>query len=501
MSNSRQFGLLLHPTSLPGDPGTGDIGAPAKRFIQILKEMGAGFWQILPLNNPSFGLSPYSADSAFACNPLLIDLDAIKQKEWMKDKDLLTHCLTPDSSDFKPYGSMKMSVLRRVFNHFCASRGDQSRTYRGFVSQHSFWLYDYALFKALKEYFAGLTWLDWPDSYKHREQETLDCFREENIKSIQFQIFLQYIFFSQWLELKQFAANHGVQIIGDLPVFVSLDSADVWANPHLFNLDSNKNPITVAGVPPDYFSTTGQKWGNPHYDWDMNHRSGYEWWKQRIAVLLSMVDVIRIDHFRGFEAYWAIPADASTAENGVWQPGPGLVFFQELKKTFGTLPFIAENLGVITPDVEALRQELNLSGMRVLQFAFDNHSSNTNLFFHHRPEDVVYTGTHDNNTTLGWWESLSHEHRHSVANQLRNLLGHSVTNIVSDMIRMAMGSVCRLAVIPVQDILELPSSARMNTPGTLERNWSWQMSSFQELDNTIEPVRSVASMFDRLSSS
>lgn len=495
---NRQFGLLLHPTSLPGPLGVGDIGDSARVFIQILKEMGAGVWQILPLNNPGYGFSPYSSDSAFACNPALIDLKDLKKKGLIDASDIPSTSFTLCKTDYGKTLAMKLMALRKAFNRFRNLNLFNDRHYSEFISEHAFWLNDFALFSTIKESQNGASWLDWPNELKHRQPDTLQRIQDMNSDSINFHKFIQYVFFTQWQQLKQFASDNNILIIGDLPIFVSYDSADVWANTHLFDLDADKNPKSIAGVPPDYFSSTGQKWGNPHYNWDNNRQTDYRWWKQRVRVLLSLVDIIRIDHFRGFEAFWVIPAHAPTAETGIWKQGPGESFFSELKKTFGLLPIIAENLGVITSEVEALRHAFGFPGMRVLQFAFDDQPSNTNLFFHHHPNDVVYTGTHDNNTILGWWQDMSNTQRCTVQKQMETLLGHSVTNIVTDMIRIAMGSVCNLAVIPLQDILQLPASARMNKPGTTDGNWLWQMTDFHSLQTQSSRLRSLALAFDRL---
>lgn len=498
MMANRQFGLLLHPTSFPGHFGVGDLGPSAEKFISILNAMGASLWQILPLNNPGPGHSPYSADSVFAGNPLLISPERLHQKGWLSDADFDGMITPSEKHDFGYAEILKNSFFHKAFRHFISTGEHFSDTYQAFWAANSFWLEDYAVYKTIKNHHNQKSWLDWPVKLKNRDPEQLEAFKKTHEEAIQYQVFLQFLFYTQWSDLKHFANNHAIRIVGDLPIFPALDSADVWSNHMLFDLDDNRHPRSQAGVPPDYFSPTGQKWGNPLYDWSENKRTGYTWWKSRFRVLLTLVDIIRIDHFRGFEKCWVIPAGAETAETGEWKSGPGAVFFTDIKNDLGHLPVIAEDLGVITLEVKALRDFFGFPGMTVLQFAFDGSASNPHLLFNHRPNDVVFTGTHDNNTTRGWWDLMDADQRKTIAMQMEALQGHPVTDIVGDMVRMAMSSVCHIAIIPVQDILGLDASARMNTPGIADGNWKWRLTNLDDLTRKVGAVRDLASTFDRI---
>lgn len=498
MAFNRQFGLLLHPTSLPSEFGIGDIGPTALEFVTILHEMGASLWQILPVNNPGYGQSPYSADSVFAANPLLISPELLYQNGWLTKQDILNDIPSSDQVDFKRCEKLKNHLFRKSFNTYIDKKGFLSDSFQIFRHDNHYWLENYAIYKAIKNSFDGRSWLEWPIHLKMQDPEQISAFKKSNEQEILYQIFLQFIFFSQWQELKSFAVGLDIAIIGDMPIFPALDSADVWSNSSLFDLKEDRHPVSQAGVPPDYFSSTGQKWGNPLYNWSENKRTDYSWWKERFRVLLKLVDMIRIDHFRGFEKYWCIPADAVTAEIGEWKPGPGAEFFTEIKHFLGSLPFIAEDLGIITPEVEELRDYLGFPGMRILQFAFDGNPANPYLLFNHRPQDVVFTGSHDNNTTRGWWDSLEPDLRSVIAKQMETILGHPIGDIVVEMLRMVMSSVCHAAIIPVQDLLGLNASTRMNTPGTSEGNWKWKLKDFDALQNKIGEIRQMASIFNRV---
>jgi 4-alpha-glucanotransferase len=498
MTANRQFGLLLHPTSLPGNYGTGDIGPSADDFISILHAMGASLWQILPLNNPGRGYSPYSADSVFAGNPLLISPDRMHQQGWLSANDLEGMTTSSENCDFERAATLKYSLFHKAFYNFFSAGEHLSGSYQDFMKQNAFWLNDYAVYKAIKNHHGQKSWLEWPVHLKNRDSEQMKVFKKAHADDIRFQIFLQYLFFTQWSELKRLTNSHNIRIIGDLPIFPALDSADVWSNHTLFDLDASRYPRSQAGVPPDYFSPTGQKWGNPLYDWSENKRTDYTWWKNRFRMLLRLVDVIRIDHFRGFETYWAIPSGAETAETGEWKPGPGAMFFTDIKNDLGHLPVIAEDLGIITSEVKALRDYFGFPGMTVLQFAFDGIVSNPHLMFNHRPNDVVFTGTHDNNTTQGWWDQMDADQRHATSQQMESVQGHPVRNIVGDLLRMAMSSVCHIAVIPVQDILGLAASARLNTPGTAEGNWKWRLTNVDDLAQKTGEIRDLALTFNRI---
>ncbi len=495
---NKQFGLLLHPTSLPGKFGIGDIGPSAIAFISILNAMNASLWQVLPLNSPGYGQSPYSADSVFAGNPLLVSPELLHQNGWLSKHDLLSDVPPSDQVDFENNEKLKNRLFRKSFYRFTDKKGYLSTCFEAFQYDNRYWLESYTIYKAIKNHFNGRSWLEWPIPLKNRDPEHISAFKKSNNQEVLYQAFLQFTFFSQWQELKRFAASQNITIIGDMPIFPALDSADVWANNFLFDLQEDGSPRSQAGVPPDYFSSTGQKWGNPLYNWLENKQTGYAWWKERFHVLLKQVDLIRIDHFRGFEKYWCIPAGADTAEMGEWKPGPGAAFFTEIKRSLGKLPFIAEDLGIITPEVEDLRDYFGFPGMRILQFAFDGNTANPYLPFNHRPQDIVFTGSHDNNTTQGWWDSLEPEQRFTITKQMEAILGHTIENIVTEMVRMAMSSVCHMAIIPVQDLLGLKATARMNTPGTSKGNWKWKLKDFEALKNTIAKVQEMASIFNRI---
>jgi 4-alpha-glucanotransferase len=469
MLQIRKSGVLLHPTSLPGAGGIGALGAEARRFVDFLYNAGQSLWQVLPLGPTAYGNSPYSCYSAFAGNPLLIDLETIVAEGDISSADL-TVDLPASRVDFPRVEKHKFGVLRRAATHFF-SGGDKSRLaeYRHFCEANS-WLHDYALFMAVKESCHGKSWTAWPEGVARRRPDSLAEISRQLEKAVAEQKYMQWQFFRQWQGIKKHANHHGIEIIGDLPIFVAFDSADVWANPQLFHLDERGRPTVVAGVPPDYFSETGQLWGNPLYNWEAIAYRDYRWWIERLRSSLELYDIIRVDHFRGFEAFWEIPATEKTAQNGRWVKGPGVSLFNALTDALGPLPVIAEDLGVITPDVEALRDRLGFPGMKILQFAFGSGPANPYLPHSHVREAVVYTGTHDNDTTVGWFAALPQKERKRVL----SYLGVDGRDIVWDMIRAALASVADTAVIPFQDILELDSSARMNLPGTASGNWTWR---------------------------
>ena len=457
----RSAGILLHPTSLPGPYGIGELGPKALEFVEFMKESGQRLWQILPLSPTGRDGSPYSSYSAFAGNPLLISTERL-----VKDGLVSGAEKSPGGPvDYPSVIPAKTRLLREAYEN--ARPGKQ---FEAFVEEQHGWLEDYALYMALKGKYGGEAWNDWDAGLVKREPDALKKARRELAEEVRYHQFVQHLFFQHWLEVKEAAKDSEIEIIGDIPIFVSHDSADVWARQDLFHLDESGSPTVVAGVPPDYFSETGQLWGNPLYDWVSMHRDGYSWWLERMRMALTLYDVVRVDHFRGFEAYWEIPSTAETAKEGRWVKGPGKDIFRALEGGLGELPIIAEDLGEITPEVEALRDELGLPGMKVLQFAF---SGPDNAFLPHEYQDtnwVVYTGTHDNDTTAGWWRSSAPEGR-SFA---RRYLGKDYVS-VPDFIRLAYASVAEKAVIPMQDFLELGSEHRMNTPGTTEGNWSWRL--------------------------
>lgn len=472
----RASGILLHPTSLPGPWGIGDLGSAAYEFVDMLVAAGQSLWQILPLGPTGYGDSPYQCFSAFAGNPFLISIDQLAAEGLLDAAtfaEAAVHAehFSPDQVDSQAVQPFKMALFRHSFELFHAGASlSHEHAFKQFCIEQASWLNDYALFMALKTEHDNRSWPTWEPELATREPHALVQARKRLTKEFQFQQYLQYLFFSQWLPLKAYANAHGIRIIGDAPIFVAYDSADVWANPTLFYLDTAGQPTVIAGVPPDYFSATGQRWGNPLYRWDRMAATGYAWWIERIRNALTTVDILRIDHFRGFAAYWEIPAEEETAINGHWVEAPGTELFTALEVALGELPLIAEDLGVITPDVEALRDRFHLPGMKVLQFAFGDDANNPYLPHNYLPNCIVYTGTHDNNTTLGWFLELEHEEREII----RRYLGHNGNDISWDMLRLALASVADTAIVPLQDILRMGSDARMNIPGVLGGNWSWR---------------------------
>lgn len=507
MAFNRCSGILLHPTSLPGPHGIGDLGDAAYRFIDFLVDTKQSLWQVLPLGPTGYGDSPYQSFSAFAGNPLLISLNRLKDMGYLTDDDL------NDVPDFPretiDYGwaiDYKTKKLKLSFEKFKAA-GDNS-DYMAFTQEEVRWLDDYALFMALKVHYGGGSWVEWPKELIQREPAALDKAKSDLADDIFYQKYLQWIFFIQWRAVKQAANDKGIDIIGDIPIFVAHDSADVWANPDLFFLDDMGNPTVVAGVPPDYFSATGQRWGNPLYRWDVMAERGYAWWIDRFKSMLSLVDIIRIDHFRGFEAYWEIPAEEETAVKGEWVKGPGAPFFDATLNALDSdeLPLIAENLGVITPEVETLRTQFNLPGMRILVFAFSSGPTNPFLPHHYDSQTVVYTGTHDNETTVGWFfrndttgttedpAQLTGERNY--ARQYAKVLVDS--EIHWDLIRLAMSSVADTVLIPLQDVFGLSNKARMNYPSSTGGNWQWKYTNDQVTDEAKRRLRELTEIYGRV---
>lgn len=492
MKNKRKSGILLHPTSLPGAGGIGSLGGEARRFVDYLNSAGQSLWQVLPLGPVAYGNSPYSCYSAFAGNPLLIDLQALADEGDLAGIDLNAE-LPDDRIDFPLVERFKFGALRRAAATFFA-KSDQTRLdeLRQFCDEAP-WLHDYSLFMAAKDTFHGQSWHTWPEGISRRRPGAMTEHEGRLGTALLEQKYMQWQFFRQWRALKEYANSRGVEIIGDLPIFVAFDSADVWVNPHLFHLDERGRPTVVAGVPPDYFSETGQLWGNPLYNWEVIAYHGYEWWIWRLKSALELYDIVRIDHFRGFEAYWEIPATAKTAQTGRWVKGPGEALFSAMIDKLGELPIMAEDLGVITPDVEALRDRFGFPGMKILQFAFGSGPTNPYLPHNHVREAVVYTGTHDNDTTAGWFATLPpHEKARVLA-----YLDSDGKEVVWDLIRVALASVANMTVIPLQDILGLGSSARMNIPGTATGNWAWRFASTDLSDQDAARLREMTEIYGR----
>lgn len=458
----RRAGILLHPTSLPGSVGNGELGLEAYRFVDFLADCKVGLWQMLPLGPTHSDLSPYQCFSVHAGNTRLISLQRLVEAGWLDDASL------DPKQDIPAQRKLRLTAAH---NGFLRHADDELRAaLEAFIEQHTHWLDDFALYQALRDEFNGMAWFDWPAPLRDRDPTALEEARRRLASAIEQVQFEQFLFFRQWLDLRHYANEHGVLLFGDIPIFVAYDSAEVWASHQWFELDAQGGLKVVAGVPPDYFSETGQRWGNPHYDWKALADDGYRWWLERIHTQLELFDLLRIDHFRGFEAYWEINAASDTAMDGRWVPGPGADFFEALRREFGKLPLVAEDLGVITPEVTALRKQFGLPGMKILQFAFDGSSDNPYLPHNHEPLSVVYTGTHDNNTTLGWYEELSGEQRAFI----HRYLGLADDSMPWTLVHTALASVARLAVLPMQDVLALDASHRMNIPGIAEGNWQWR---------------------------
>jgi len=471
----RSAGILLHPTSLPGRYGIGDLGVEAFRWVDFLKSADQKLWQILPLGPTGYGDSPYQCFSAFAGNPFLISPDKLIEDGLLTQADVAPlPTFSNDLVDFGPVIIYKLGLLDKAYANFKAGAGsaDLRSEFAAFQKAQSAWLDDFALFMALKEAHNGAVWSAWEPELVARKPEALEAARARLADTIESQRLRQFLFFRQWQAVKAYANAAGIQIIGDIPIFVAYDSADVWQRPDLFYLDEHGQPTVVAGVPPDYFSRTGQLWGNPLYRWDVLKQNNYAWWIDRIRGTLALVDIIRVDHFRGFDAYWEIPFGMPTAEVGQWVKGPAADFFNALKAGLGdNLPIIAEDLGVVTPEMVALRDAFDLPGMKVLQFAFS--TDNKDPFLPHTfiANCVVYTGTHDNDTTRGWYEHSSTDGERDYA---RRYLGRDGQDIVWDMIRLAYASVANTAVVPLQDVFNLGTEARMNLPGRPSGNWGWR---------------------------
>jgi 4-alpha-glucanotransferase len=474
MIHDRGSGLLLHVTSLPSSYGIGDVGPAALAWIDRLQDAGQSWWQSLPLGPTGYGNSPYQPLSSHAGNGLLASPDWLIEDGLLRSSDCQLHSFPETQVDYEGVTAFKHQLLEKAWANFRAgARADLRAAYEQFCNEQAYWLNDYALFRAIKAKFGGAYYLDWPKELVQREPAALDAGRRELADQVSFASFVQFLLCRQGDRLKAHAHGKGVKLIGDLPFFVSPDSSDVWANPELFLLDRQRRPRFVAGVPPDYFSAQGQLWGNPVYDWDVLRESGYRWWIGRLRALLIHVDVIRLDHFRAFAAAWHVPAGAPTAQLGNWVPGPGAEFFRAVQRELGSLPFIAEDLGMITPDVYALRDQFQLPGMRVLQFAFDGHSDNPYLPQNYVPNTVVYTGTHDNPTTRGWFEDLPDDERQNLWKYLKRPAGTS-QDAAQELIQLAWTSQATLAMAPLQDLLNLGREARMNVPGRSEGNWRWR---------------------------
>ncbi|HEX8098524.1 MAG TPA: 4-alpha-glucanotransferase [Pyrinomonadaceae bacterium] len=481
MSFSRSSGILLHPTSLPGPYGIGDLGPEAYRFADFLVESRQSFWQVLPLGPTGYGDSPYASFSAFAGNTLLVSPERLVEDGLLAEEDLRdAHAFPEEKVDYEGAHKLKDSLLRKAFDNFRESRDEGFQ--EDFGHFHEFaaaWLDDYALYRALKDEQGGTIWTEWGPEIVRRDHTAMASARERLREEIEAQKFYQYLFFRQWMQLKRYCNGRGVRLIGDIPIFVAHDSADVWTNAELFKLNEAGAPLVVAGVPPDYFSATGQLWGNPIYNWERMIAEGFRWWVKRVHATLQLVDVLRIDHFRGFAACWEIPGGDRTAERGQWVAAPGRELFTAIRNALGELPIIAEDLGVITPDVVALRDAFGFPGMRILQFAFGGEVGH--LPHNYRNNMVVYTGTHDNDTSLGWFNSRPGTGSTRTAGQIEREREYCLKYMNSDgaevhwdFIRTLLASVADTTIVPLQDVLGLGNEARMNLPNTTSGNWVWR---------------------------
>jgi 4-alpha-glucanotransferase len=472
MNKLRSSGILLHPTSLPGKYGIGTLGREAYRFVDFLKEAKQKLWQILPLGPTGYADSPYQCFSSNAGNPLLIDLDLLMEEGLLSKQDIEGLAGFPEGTvDYGRVIEMKYPVLRKASESFFKDASSaQKAAYHAFLKESSAWLPDYSVFMAVKEHFGQKPWYQWTPALKMKDEHALMPYYGMLNDKIEFQKFLQFIFFRQWTLLKEYANKNGILIIGDIPLYIAHDSVDSWAHAEIFQFDKEKDPVAVGGVPPDYFSATGQLWGNPLFNWDFLKKQGYKWWIDRIRANQVLFDIIRIDHFRGFAGYWSVPYGEKTAINGKWIPGPGKELFEVIRKELGEVPIIAEDLGVITDDVEDLRDSFSFPGMKILQFAFDSGEANDYLPHNFTKNCVVYTGTHDNDTAMGWITSAKPEDK----KYMMEYIGKEGDFSCWDLIRLAWASVADTAVIPMQDLLCLGNEARMNLPGTTSNNWAWR---------------------------
>lgn len=525
MIDTRACGILVHPTSLPSLYGIGDLGQGAYDFIDFLSNAGQTYWQILPLEPVGSGNSPYASCSAFAKNILLISPDKLVEEGLLTKEDI------QDLPSFNRYRvdydlvtDYKENLFKKAFDNIERLNKDTLERFKSFCDKHSYWLDDFSLYISIKEYFQNIrkntkknydvvvnnlkdvynkelidefyiagSWNTWPTSLRNRNPKALNKIKYQLKKQIEYHKFFQFIFYSQWQELKSYAINKDVKIIGDIPIFVSYDSADVWSNPELFDINTNGFPTEVAGVPPDYFSVDGQLWGNPLYNWDYHDDTDYKWWIMRLKNMLEYVDYARIDHFRGLESYWAIPIGSETAKSGKWKKGPSHKFFNAFIKELGELPIVAEDLGILTDEVHTLRDTFKLAGMAILQFAFQDDSENPYLPHNCKMNSVLYTGTHDNDTLLGWYQKTTP----MVQDYVRSYINSDDNDIVWKMIRLAYSSVCNTVIIPIQDIQQLGSDCRMNVPGVPTGNWEWRFTKDMITDDMIDGLNYLKKLYNR----
>jgi 4-alpha-glucanotransferase len=508
VAHRRSSGVLLHPTSLPGRFGIGDLGPAAVDFLDFLQAARQQWWQVLPLGPTGYGDSPYQAFSAFAGNPLLVSPELLRDRGLLTQADLDAVPPLPEGRvDYGAAFTAKTGLLGQAWTAFkVGASGPEQSAFADFRERHKAWVEDYALYRTLKDAHGGDSWDRWPAPLRDREPEALTRARAEHEDAVSAHAFWQYLFFTQWGTLRKEAQKRGLRIMGDVPIFVSHDSSDVWQHPQLFKLDPDGRPTVVAGVPPDYFSSTGQCWGNPHYRWDVMEKDGFSWWLDRFRATFHLVDLVRLDHFRGFVAAWEVPGGEDTAVNGRWVPGPGAKLFEAARGELGhDLPFVAENLGLITPDVEELRERFGLAGMAILQFAFGDLKSDNPFLPHNYPRRVVaYTGTHDNDTTAGWWAAAAGEGNTQDAETLQKERSFAARYLASDgreihwdFVRAAWSSVADVAIAPAQDLLGEGSEARMNLPGAPNGNWGWRLRPGQPDTAVAERLRELTELYGR----
>lgn len=490
----RKSGVLLPISSLPGNGGIGDLGEEAYRFVDQLNKAGFTTWQLLPLNPVGPGNSPYQAYSAYAGEPMYVSVEMLNKWNLLQENDLKEIPRFSDTNvDYPKVKAYKYGLLSKAWNHF-KQRADEAfqNEFNHFKEEHDWWLTDYALYAVCKEKFQGKAWNEWPDELKTRNKKALDDLIVENFDEVEQQKFIQFMFFRQWFQLKQYSNQNNVELFGDLPLYVSLDSSDVWGNQHLFLLDEDGFPELIGGVPPDYFSEDGQLWGNPVFDWEALKATEYQWWISRLYFNFHLYNLVRIDHFRGLESFWAVPSESETAKNGYWMPAYGFDLLEKLRNQLGELPVVAEDLGIITPEVEKLRDAFHLPGMKVLQFAFSTDCTNVHLPHNYTGRTIAYTGTHDNNTLIGWLDEADKNERELVNSYLID-----ADNPTNEIIRMAWSSSAEMAIVPMQDVLHLGGKFRMNTPGVATGNWQWRYNSRQMDENTWETYKTLNKLYNR----
>ncbi|WP_017547715.1 4-alpha-glucanotransferase [Salinicoccus carnicancri] len=489
----RSSGVLLHVSSLPGKYGIGDFGKKAYKFVRLLARSNTKYWQILPLGVTGFGDSPYQNFSAFAGNPYLIDLDELIEKGWLSEEEAAGADLgdDPEKVDFSKLYTHKMPLLESAYRRAAKEIGSELEV---FLARHSGWLHDFALYMSIKKVHGGDSWMEWPDEYRLRERGALDAFYEKHKNEFFFWVFTQYLFFGQWGRLKKYANDRGIRIMGDIPIYVAEDGADIWSQPELYKLDADLRPTVVAGVPPDMMSGTGQLWGNPIYDWDAMARDGYRWWIRRIEESFNLYDTVRIDHFRGFESYWEIPAGSPTAENGNWVKGPGMDLFSAVKEVLGDRDIVAEDLGFLTEKVYKLIEDTGYPGMKILQFGFAPGEDSEYLPHNYGRHTIAYTGNHDTQTMRGWLDSSDRE-TYKKAEAYLNLTEEE--GLTEGCIRGVFASHSYLAVIPMQDLLGLGEKARFNTPSTIGGNWEWRMPKDALKKHTLKKLKRLNRLYGR----